>query len=774
MVVNYYDNYKFLELPEADSYLRYVDDDAFSEAYMSDYPSGDLNGLNARGLLTGTRTYLLDSSGDYTMSVMYYNNKGKVVQTSSSNHLGGHDIVYNTLDFTGNPTMTRKKHNIAGQPVNTELYTYSYDHASRLLETSYVLGSDNPVVLASNTYDELGRLKLKTRHNSIDTELFDYNIRSWFTRIKSGDFEENIYYNNLPIDVIEATPSYNGNISYSSWTYGDTKNAYQYNYDALNRFVGGYCYINNSLQDCYQYSESVSYDKMGNISHLNRYDSGDVVDQLTLSYEGNQLKSVSDNRFAPSQYGIKEYQDKSSSNDEFAYDKNGNMIKDLDRDIVCIRYNILNLPDTVQFKSGHQIINKYDASGKKLSDEYYTLLYGVQVPIAVGKVLNIKNSYGSDEVDLIKKHYVDNFTYKWHIMNQSSGGYDLEKVYNTEGYVDNISLSNRYNYFRKDHLGTNREVWCASFKENDKIYPANTIQRTQYYPSGLPWADGTGTTVQNKKYNGKEWIEAHGYDMYDYGARGYYPAIMRFTSVDPLAEKHYNESPYIYCGNNPINRVDPDGMDWYKDKDGTYQYNHDLNRKNQKDILGKGQAYVGKTYKVKDKNGNITINYRKDGSIMFANETTAYKRMWNQANKVNREQFAVIGDKSVLVLPDYKNDNTTSKIEEYGYSFKNSRLVDPITNLSFSTLATIHTHQDDLDGEWGFIAPPGFDDNKYFPHKTPNVPYFTMAYDYNIYGKIGNRDGTHNIELSNRYSKVDNLLDGVKLQQLLMKMLIKK
>lgn len=126
-----------------------------------------------------------------------------------------------------------------------------------------------------------------------------------------------------------------------------------------------------------------------------------------------------------------------------------NMIKNIDRDIVCIRYNILNLPDTVQFKNGHQIINKYDASGKKLSDEYYTLLYGVQVPIAVGKVLNIKNSYGPDEVDLIKKHYVDNFTYNWHIMNQSSVEYDLEKVYNTEGYVDNISLSNRYNYFVK-------------------------------------------------------------------------------------------------------------------------------------------------------------------------------------------------------------------------------------------------------------------------------------------------------------------------------------
>jgi RHS repeat-associated protein len=38
-----------------------------------------------------------------------------------------------------------------------------------------------------------------------------------------------------------------------------------------------------------------------------------------------------------------------------------------------------------------------------------------------------------------------------------------------------------------------------------------------------------------------------------------YPAIMRFTTPDPLAEKYYSISPYAYCGNNPVNRIDPTG-----------------------------------------------------------------------------------------------------------------------------------------------------------------------------------------------------------------------
>ena len=51
----------------------------------------------------------------------------------------------------------------------------------------------------------------------------------------------------------------------------------------------------------------------------------------------------------------------------------------------------------------------------------------------------------------------------------------------------------------------------------------------------------------------------HGLDLYDYGARQYDPVVPMFTQQDPMAEKYYHLSPYVYCGNNPVNAFDPDG-----------------------------------------------------------------------------------------------------------------------------------------------------------------------------------------------------------------------
>jgi len=64
-------------------------------------------------------------------------------------------------------------------------------------------------------------------------------------------------------------------------------------------------------------------------------------------------------------------------------------------------------------------------------------------------------------------------------------------------------------------------------------------------------------------YNGKELQDEQlggvNLDWYDYGARMYDPALGRWHSPDPRAEKYHGLSPYNYCANNPILLIDPNG-----------------------------------------------------------------------------------------------------------------------------------------------------------------------------------------------------------------------
>ena len=123
-----------------------------------------------------------------------------------------------------------------------------------------------------------------------------------------------------------------------------------------------------------------------------------------------------------------------------------------------------------------------------------------------------------------------------------------------------------YCYYVCDHLGSVREV----------VSDAWNVQRNGYYAYGGPYGDwNTNADVQPLKFLGKEWDHQHGLDLYDFGARLYDPAVGRWTTMDPLCEKYYSVSPYAYCHNNPVNRIDPDGKDvliWYQDAQGNNRY----------------------------------------------------------------------------------------------------------------------------------------------------------------------------------------------------------
>ena len=186
-----------------------------------------------------------------------------------------------------------------------------------------------------------------------------------------------------------------------------------------------------------------------------------------------------------------------------------------------------------------------------------------------------------------------------------------DKYLFTGGYcnIDTISDKNMtFHYYNQDHLGNNREV----VNENGTIE-----QVTNYYPFGAPYCDNTNTNadLQPYKYNGKELDLTHGLNTYDYGARQYNSIVPSWTSVDPLAEKYYNISPYVYCGNNPVNIIDPNGLSWYNDKKGNFHYVADDNNAKESWVL------VGKYVILKNKEHSTYSIGLKDGSEVFLGDS---------------------------------------------------------------------------------------------------------------------------------------------------------
>ena len=130
----------------------------------------------------------------------------------------------------------------------------------------------------------------------------------------------------------------------------------------------------------------------------------------------------------------------------------------------------------------------------------------------------------------------------------------LKKILFDGGYVINGESGPVYMFFLKDHLGSVRAV----------VSETGVVQQiNHYYPYGDLFPNTSNDSSGNRyKYTGKE--SGDETDLYDFSARFLHTRFGRFTTIDPLAEKYPGISPYAYCNGNPVNFVDPDGMDFRK------------------------------------------------------------------------------------------------------------------------------------------------------------------------------------------------------------------
>jgi RHS repeat-associated protein len=148
-------------------------------------------------------------------------------------------------------------------------------------------------------------------------------------------------------------------------------------------------------------------------------------------------------------------------------------------------------------------------------------------------------------------------------------------------------------YYLRDHLGSVR----VTINEASQI-----IHHDDYYPFGLSMPGRSMVTaVPKETFTGHELDDESGF--YYAGARYLDPVMGRWMSVDPLADKYPEWSPFNYVANNPLIIIDPNGTDWYCTTSDSgdcvsYQWDDKLTAENASEHLSEGQKYIayGTTY----------------------------------------------------------------------------------------------------------------------------------------------------------------------------------
>jgi len=111
----------------------------------------------------------------------------------------------------------------------------------------------------------------------------------------------------------------------------------------------------------------------------------------------------------------------------------------------------------------------------------------------------------------------------------------------------------------KDHPSTALRTGLGSVKVIVNT-SGNRVAHTDLYPFGFEMPGRvqcqSGPDCRYK-FTGKERDSETQYDYF--GARYYDARIGRWLSIDPLAHKAPDITPYHYCHNDPLCRIDPDG-----------------------------------------------------------------------------------------------------------------------------------------------------------------------------------------------------------------------
>ena len=535
--------------------------DASNNLYAESLPSTASNAT--RGLTTGGKVWLMRDPSDLTQgqwleSAAFYDDQAKAIQVQAE-HEKGTDVVTSRYDFSGKVLSTYEVHrNTQSTPgVVRVRTTMDYDAQGRLLAVRKQLNdAGSSKLIAQSEYDELGELKTKHLGNGLQDLAYEYNIRGWLKAINkdyvnsgSGDGR---FGQTLSYDYGFTDQQFNGNISGLQWrSAGDGEaRAYGFTYDNVNRllkadftqYTGGWnttagvdFSVGGSDASNANALGNIKYDANGNILEMwqkgLKLQNSDFIDKMTYTYmeHSNRLQNVMDyaNTNMSGKFGdfqtsalhpqkaLKDGQlatpnaSTLTNITDYTYDANGNMNKDLNKDIATtangggITYNYLNLPVHITFKaqdannSSNTILKgtisyRYDASGAK----HEKIVDEMAVPVRYNG-----NDYTSEVITTTT--YIGNFIYEskeYRNTAVAALNYEdrLQFFADEEGRVrpkDDGNTPFVYDYFIKDHLGNVRMVLTDEQKSD--VYPMVSLEDSKLSKEQEYYAIDAGQIVSN-------------------------------------------------------------------------------------------------------------------------------------------------------------------------------------------------------------------------------------------------------------------------------------
>ncbi|MPR31927.1 DUF6443 domain-containing protein [Salmonirosea aquatica] len=529
---------------------------------------GVTGAVTVRGKLTGTKEQILKApdavapAASELVSVFYYDPYERLVQTRAGNHLGTEDLSSVRRDFAGRALET-KITATAYNAATTQIWTKNtYDRGERLKMTCQRIDGGQKQPVGRYAYNELGELTEKWQGCRLQVVNYQTDLRGRLTAINNTANpallkKENRFFGQvLQYDLLDNVRNQQwGNVASlaKAAPVSAVSRGYTYTYDPINRLTGA-LYAGAAGED---FSLSgVDYDPNGNLSTMQRAAStpalGASLAEDNLSYEyapnTNRLVRVTDNGAAASSGKKAHYfNDRNTGSDDYAYDAAGNLIKDLNREITHIGYNVLGLPEEIRFANNAKIFYLYTASGAKMQKQ------GAYLPGATpGSTVRKKIDYLAAGVYAEEAlAFIPTAEGRALPPNTALGGTAFRYEYQLTDHLDNLRTACRCG----EKLDSQGNV--VALLPGDDL--RNLVQENAYDPWGLNLPDLERSAVLPDwwQFSMKE-RDYRAYDEFEF--RHYDAAIGRFMSIDPLFQQFRGISPFNYADNNPSTFIDLYGL----------------------------------------------------------------------------------------------------------------------------------------------------------------------------------------------------------------------